>query len=228
MDCIRFVFIFLILSMSIGSSSSMSMSSSSMSMSSEDMVKIDWADIWRYGGPYGVYCGIFHSSRLFEQPISAVDRACQLHDTCISAAGRYLSCECNEQLSRRMSDVCPINVTDAYYRDQIIRAMNIGTSMCGSASCNLMNRYDVSAEVGYNAIPFYGPIVVNIQEATELLVGIIPTKNVTDFGKLNLIGKPPLADFKKNANGLFKVDYDETLIVFNPHNMSLIFFGNEI
>jgi hypothetical protein len=197
---------------------------------------MSWEDIWRYGGPYGVYCGIFHSSHIFEEPINSVDRACQLHDTCISAAGKYLSCECNEQLLRRMSEVCPKNETDGYYRDQIIRAMNIGVSMCGSATCNLMDRYDVSHEIGYNAIVFYGPKEVRLssghgsssKDEGRMLIGIIPTQYVTSFGYLNLIGKPQLTDFKKFSDGRYKVTSDESLIVFNLANTSNIFYAHDL
>jgi len=196
---------------------------------------MSWEDIWHYGGPYGVYCGIFHSSHIFEEPINAVDRACQLHDTCISAAGKYLSCECNEQLLRRMSEVCPKNETDGYYRDQIIRAMNIGVSMCGSATCNLMDRYDVSHEIGYNAIVFYGPKEIRLSSGRassspggSLLIGIIPTQYVTSFGYLNLIGKPQLTDFKKFSDGRYKVTSDESLIVFNLANTSSIFYAHDL
>lgn len=183
-------------------------------------------DIWRYGGPYGVYCGIFHSSKTFDMPINAVDRACQLHDTCISAAGRYLSCECNEQLHRRMSEVCPSDATAAYYRDEIIKAMNIGTSLCGSATCNLMNRYDVSHELGYNAIPFYGPVNITITETEgSLLIGMIPTSAIETFGILNLAGKAPISDFKKDVIGTFSVPENETLILFNPLNSATVFYA---
>lgn len=183
-------------------------------------------DIWRYGGPYGVYCGIFHTSLLFEKPIDEVDRMCQLHDTCISAAGKYLSCECNEQLSRRMSDVCAINVTAQTYRDEIIRAMTIGTSMCGSATCDLLKRYDVSAEVGFNAIVFYGPCTVTLSSGGEsLLLGRIPSSRIVDFGILNVAGRPPLDDFKKSIDGRHDLDAAETLVVFNPSGRPVVFHG---
>ena len=185
------------------------------------------ADIWRYGGPYGVYCGIFHTSLIFEKPIDEVDRMCQLHDTCISSAGKYLSCECNEQLSRRMSDVCAPTPVAQTYRDEIIRAMMVGTSMCGSATCNLLRRYDVSAEVGFNAIIFYGPGNVTLTSMNEgvLMLGRVPLSRIIDFGVLNLSGRPPLDDFKKSIDGHHVVGHDETLIVFNPTPTPSIFHG---
>lgn len=115
---------------------------------------IDIPYLWRYGGPYGYYCGLGHTSRLFVKPIDKVDRACQIHDTCISAAGRYLDCYCNEQLLNNIYEVCPVNDDAKYYRGQIIRAMNIGTSNCDSL-CNFKDVYMLSSDAGYNGAPFY-------------------------------------------------------------------------
>jgi hypothetical protein len=185
-------------------------------------------DIWRYGGPYGVYCGIFHTSLIFERPVDEVDRMCQLHDTCISAAGKYLSCECNEQLARRMSDVCITNQTALVYRDEIIRAMMVGTSLCGSATCGLLKRYDVSAEVGFNAVIFYGPGNVTLSTGDDggiLLLGRIPSSRIVDFGILNIAGRPPLDDFKKSIDGVHALSSDETLVIFNPNGHSAAFHG---
>lgn len=186
--------------------------------------------IWRYGGPYGHYCGIFHTDRMFIEPIDAVDRACQLHDTCISGSQRYLDCFCNEQLLVRMYDTCPgsnavgnavnnaANNNDAsYYRDQIIRAMNIGTSMC-SSDCNLFERYKISPEHGFNAIPFYGPQVVEVKASENILIGLINRSMLTKFAQDNLIGRlmDHIEQFKKMTNGtseMVKVPADEILFV---------------
>lgn len=179
--------------------------------------------IWRYGGPYGHYCGIFHTDRMFIEPIDAVDRACQLHDTCISGSQRYLDCFCNEQLLVRMYDTCPGNSEAAenkdasYYRDQIIRAMNIGTSMC-SSDCNLFERYKISPEHGFNAIPFYGPQVVEVKATENVLVGLIGRDYLKKFAEDNLIGRlmNHIDSFKKMTNGsseTFKVPDTEILFV---------------
>ncbi len=219
-----------------------------------DTEAADASFLWRYGGPYGVYCGIYHSSYTFEEPINPVDRTCQLHDTCISAAGSYLSCICNEQLSRRISEVCPQNITarergDGYYRDQIITAMSVATTLCDNI-CDLEHRYLVSAERGFNAIPFYGPIdevmltraprqkkvmkmmitTTDQKEAASspsLLIGIIPKAALSTFGDLNLIGKPPLSDFRQWMDGTYHVPEDSVLFVFNPMNVTDTFYAYE-
>lgn len=219
-----------------------------------DAEAADASILWRYGGPYGVYCGIYHSSYTFEEPINPVDRTCQLHDTCISAADSYLSCTCNEQLSRRISEVCPQDTSprkkgDGYYRDQIITAMSVATTLCDNV-CDLENRYLVSAARGFNAIPFYGPInevelmraprqkkmtkttretkeTKETRETTSLLIGIIPKAALSTFGDLNLIGKPPLSDFRQWMDGTYHVPEDSVLFVFNPMNVSDTFYAYE-
>lgn len=162
------------------------------------------AYIWRYGGPYGYYCGLMHTSKMFDEPIDAVDRACQLHDTCISSAEEYLDCACNEQLLLRMFDTCPVGNNATYYRDQIIRAMNIGTSLC-SSECDLTQRYFLSAELGYNGIPFYGPDRVLLRpddESEGILYGLIDKMQMRKFAIDNFDGRlaQHLGSFKKLVN----------------------------
>lgn len=188
--------------------------------------------IWRYGGPYGHYCGIFHTDRMFIKPINAVDRACQLHDTCISASGRYLECFCNEQLLIRMYDTCAYDTDAAYYRDQIIRAMNIGTSMC-SSECALMDTYKISPELGFNAIPFYGPGRVQLREMHEtVLIGLINKEYLHQFSEDNLIGRLErhLGGFKKLIEEIIiDIPVDEILFVLGePQKKSATYFYGRV
>lgn len=178
--------------------------------------------IWRYGGPYGHYCGIFHTDRMFIEPINDVDRACQLHDTCISASKGYLDCFCNEQLLVRMYDVCPNDPNASYYRDQIIRAMNIGTSMC-SSECALSNTYKVSPEHGFNAIPFYGPTKVEVSALENILFGLIDRNHLQKFAEDNLIGHlmDHIGSFKKMTNG-------STEVINVPSNEILFVLGEPL
>lgn len=180
--------------------------------------------IWRYGGPYGHYCGIFHTDKTFREPIDNVDRACQLHDTCISSAGHYLDCPCNEQLLLRMYESCP-NSTDAvYYRDQIIRAMNVATSLCNSY-CSLMDTYFISHELGFNGMPFYGPGTWTIDPKGSLvLYSLFPKNSLEQFGLDNLAGHMDkyLSDFKKDIQMFtISVPKDEVLMVMNPGSKSM-------
>lgn len=185
--------------------------------------------MWRYGGPYGYYCGIMHTSKIFDIPINSVDRACQLHDTCISSAGRYLDCACNEQLLVRMYDSCPPDSDAEYYRDQIIRAMNIGTSLCSNSFCNLMNTYYVSGELGFNGITFYGPGDKTIKTTGQKVIyTIMPNSSMKQFALDNLRGNMDkyLQDFKKmdkDDMAKVKIGVNETLLVFNPSRDSISF-----
>jgi len=175
--------------------------------------------MWRYGGPYGYYCGIMHTSKLFDAPIDSVDRACQLHDTCISAAGKYLDCRCNEQLLLRMYDTCPDGANATYYRDQIIRAMNVGTGLC-SSDCNLMSRYIVSVELGFNMIPFYGPtqiVLWNDPASTNLVYNLVDKTQVRRLAIDNLDGRLDkyLGDFKKLGSAqMIHIDIPQEEVLF--------------
>lgn len=178
--------------------------------------------IWRYGGPYGYYCGLMHTSKMFDEPIDAVDRACQLHDTCISSAEEYLDCTCNEQLLLRMYDTCPVGYNATYYRDQIIRAMNIGTSLCNS-ECDLTRRYFVSQELGYNGIPFYGPdnIVLSPDvRSRNILYGFVDRSQMRRFALDNFEGRLSnhLGSFKK-LDGVQSIDVPENevlMVIIDP------------
>ena len=176
--------------------------------------------LWRYGGPYGYYCGLGWTSKMFDEPINNVDRACQLHDTCISASGAYLNCACNEQLMLRMYDTCPETGNATYYRDQIIRAMNVGTSLC-SSECNLVNRYFISSELGFNGVPFYGPQEMKIEPIIDNLVlySLIDKKMIRQFAIDNLEGKliEHLGSFRKLSEPIsISIPENEILMLLNP------------
>lgn len=193
----------------------------------------DGMKIWgQYGGPYGYYCGIMHTSRVFDRPINDVDRACQLHDTCISYAGKYLDCPCNEQLLLRMYNTCPVDDDSRYYRGQIINAMIVGTSMCSDYHCGLLNKYYISTELGFNAITFYGGASLNITaEDLPLLYALISNEVVPKFASANLLGTAEeyINSFKKMApreNLLVNIPVDETLFIYNPNKIGATFIAD--
>lgn len=185
-------------------------------------------DVTMYGGPYGYYCGIMHTSRLFDVPIDAVDRACQLHDTCISYAGKYLDCPCNQQLLLRMYETCPVGADAVYYRNQIINAMIVGTSMCTESHCDLVNRYFISSELGFNAIPFYGNNTVSIRSYDDMILyALVNNDIVRKFAESNLLGTAHeyLESFKKLEQKTaisINIPNDETLFVLNPHKHGVV------
>lgn len=192
--------------------------------------RMDIPYLWRYGGPYGYYCGLGHTSRLFVRPINNVDRACQVHDSCISAAGKYLDCFCNEQLLVNIYNVCPVDDSSAYYRSQIITAMNIGTSNCNSL-CDFRNVYPLSAEAGYNGAPFYeaGSYTITIPEDENSLGVVMFTHDELTAFAIDNIQNPHGEIYKKNktyrplAPGVHQVYLpgDMTMIVIRPADYTI-------
>lgn len=203
-----------------------------VNMANADAVppRIDYPYIWRYGGPYGYYCGLGHTSRLFIRPINEVDRACQVHDSCISAAGKYLDCFCNEQLLVNIYNVCPVDASSTYYRSQIITAMNIGTSNCDSL-CDFRGVYSLSAEAGYNGAPFYeaGSYTITIP-TNETSIGLVMFTHdeLTAFA-IDNIQNPHNESYKKNktyrplSSGVHQVYLpgDMTMIVIRPADYTI-------
>lgn len=194
--------------------------------------------IWRYGGPYGVYCGLGHTSKTLDEPIDNIDRQCQIHDTCVSAAG-YLDCFCNEQLRAKITEECPnclpikngktksirntFACDAAYYRDQIIRAMDIGTGFCDNL-CDLRNRYAISAEVGFNAIPFYEVGLYQIDPINKSLDNIykmvLTRGNVLKFGRDNL--RDPSKAFNDWNSYMSPIEVGDVVMV-NPSEALVVY-----
>lgn len=107
---------------------------------------------------YGNYCGLGYSNDRGIQPIDELDRACQIHDICVTA-GSLLDCFCNEQLYDKLSEFNPQTSVQASNRDADISLLY--TALFGCSNYPNINTkfyipyFNTPSSRGFTYFPLY-------------------------------------------------------------------------
>lgn len=115
---------------------------------------------------YGNYCGKGYGSINGTKPIDALDRACQIHDICVSAA-KLTSCHCNAQIYFSVydkHDVVHINGSEhmiSEAKDVANWIYYTGGMICSEwPSAHINDKYYIAGtsnidNTGFNYLPVY-------------------------------------------------------------------------
>jgi hypothetical protein len=111
---------------------------------------------------YGNYCGLGYGSINGTKPIDQLDRACQLHDICVSSDSR-ISCHCSSQLYFNIYNEdleLRINGSEHAIREaeDIAKWVSLAATLCFVWPMpNTYDKYYIGSvnQVGYNYLPMY-------------------------------------------------------------------------
>lgn len=145
---------------------------------------------------HGVYCGLYHTSLIGEEPVDSLDRFCQYHDICVTSLG-YFSCFCNEQLYFLTMNFIPNTSRQITVKNDILFYIHWSIIRCTNHH-SFDTTFHLAPYAGFHYLPFYpGRVPVKYKVNSEKNVKLITVfpKYYLNFTTSLLSNFPKLPDF---------------------------------